>query len=317
MDMLFTIVGGHVVPVAPNGLTPDGVGLLSLAQAAERYNVEPDVLLRMAQAAHPPAAAPAPADPLPPSKDPHWAEYRKAKCPDASDEHFDYFVRTAQERGLNVWADQAYLDVEPDPVTRMPVARIIIGINGMRHVAHATGQYVGIDATDFEATDDGKLIRASVVVYRRTNGERCPFLGEVRFDERYPGQGVDPFWDKMPFDSLGRCAEAAALRRAFTQELGGLYMKEELRLMRGQAGRRRGPQRARGPSLVEQGLPSGRQSLESFLIEKCDVTNRQQRQALMARLSVEFGLADAEDGEPFAAAASAVVNDMGKYGLAA
>ncbi len=58
-----------------------------------------------------------------------------------------------------------------------------------------------------------------------------PFVGTARFDEfrqLKKGGALSYMWQKMPHNQLAKCAEAAALRRAFPEPLSGLYVPEEL-----------------------------------------------------------------------------------------
>lgn len=74
---------------------------------------------------------------------------------------------------------------------------------------------------------------AQITVYKIVQGHRVAFVGpKVRFKEIFSGQkGLrvpNDKWRSAPFQMLEKCAEAAALRRAFPEELGNEYTAEEM-----------------------------------------------------------------------------------------
>lgn len=132
------------------------------------------------------------------------------------------------------------------------------GIAEARITATRTGQYAGRDGVKW-----GRVIRrafraeksgqgqngpysttvscpemefpetAQVTVYKIIGGVRCPFVGpEVSFVEMFSGQkGMrvpNDRWQQAPRQMLEKCAEAAALRAAFPEELGGEWFAEEM-----------------------------------------------------------------------------------------
>lgn len=67
---------------------------------------------------------------------------------------------------------------------------------------------------------------ASVKVFKKGIAE--PTEAEVRWSEYAPADmSKAPFWKKMPYRMLGKCASALAMRQAYP-DLGGLYIPEEL-----------------------------------------------------------------------------------------
>lgn len=120
----------------------------------------------------------------------------------------------------------------------------IVGIDGFRIKAARTGQHAGTDDPKYNVQpngqfDTGATVKASgklpisctMTVYRMVSGQRCPFTATCIFDEYYPavakGQGE---WSKaaiMPFNMIAKCAEAKALKMAFSDELAGLHIEEE------------------------------------------------------------------------------------------
>jgi phage recombination protein Bet len=102
--------------------------------------------------------------------------------------------------------------------------RPVVGIDYLRGRAHDTGEVAGIDDVAYNVVEKS----ATVTVYRLTRGSRYPYTATARFEEYTPGQGQDHMWRKMPRLMLGKCAEALALRKAFPQQLAGLYVGEEL-----------------------------------------------------------------------------------------
>ena len=102
----------------------------------------------------------------------------------------------------------------------------VTSIDLMRARAAATGEYAGQEDALFLNIPLGPGFSATVTVYRLVQGQRCPFTATARWLEYKPDQ--DFMWRKMPHTMLGKCAEALALRKAFPQELSGLYEAAEL-----------------------------------------------------------------------------------------
>jgi phage recombination protein Bet len=104
----------------------------------------------------------------------------------------------------------------------------ITSIDFLRGRAHDTGEMAGSDDVVFDT--DART--ATVTVYRLTRGTRYAYSATARYAEYVPEPGPnnrgDVMWKRMPHVMLGKCAEALALRKAFPQQLGGLYVKEEL-----------------------------------------------------------------------------------------
>ena len=118
------------------------------------------------------------------------------------------------------------------------------GIAELRTTAFRTQQYAGADPTEWgdtvesawqDANASVKIIYpswAQLTVYRLVGGQRVPVPGpRVYWIETYSSKGQSSVpnerWRRAPFQMLEKCAEAAALRRAFPEELGDEHSHEE------------------------------------------------------------------------------------------
>jgi phage recombination protein Bet len=103
-----------------------------------------------------------------------------------------------------------------------------VGIDGFRLAANRTGFYAGADDIAFEIAGPTakKPMKATATVYKIVGGVRCAFTASARWEEFY--NPIGGLWDKLPFQMLGKCAEAQALRKAFPAELAGVYSNEEM-----------------------------------------------------------------------------------------
>jgi phage recombination protein Bet len=99
---------------------------------------------------------------------------------------------------------------------------IVVGIEGFRARAGKTGKLSGIKRGAIR-DDKGHLVGAYAEVYRSDWKE--PAREEVPLSEYNTGKGN---WAKMPETMIKKVAEAAALRMAFPDDLGGVYTQEEM-----------------------------------------------------------------------------------------
>lgn len=155
-----------------------------------------------------------------------------------SDDEFRLFVQTTQRLGLDVFARQAFCVKRYDSQKRCEVAQTQVSIDGFRVIAERSGTYEGQTAPQWCGLDglwrDVWLDReppaaARVGVYRK--GHREPMWGIARyasFMQTKREGGPNRMWATMPDIMLAKCAEAQALRRAFPQDLSGIYTPDEM-----------------------------------------------------------------------------------------
>jgi len=163
-------------------------------------------------------------------------------APGATPAELRLFLYTAKQTGLNPFKRQIYLIARkvktPDgyKIVRTPQT----SIDGLRAIAARSGQYAG--SSDARFDDEAKPRKATIAVWRLVGGQRCQFDASARWEQYYPGSDgwlpgqpaptqPDPkgfMWRKMPHMMLGKVAEALALRKAFPEDLSGLYTDDEM-----------------------------------------------------------------------------------------
>jgi phage recombination protein Bet len=166
------------------------------------------------------------------------AALRQLGVKDATNGDLAIFLHQAQRTGLDPFAKQIYLIGR---WTKDGVKQTIqTGIDGFRLVARRAADRAG-ETLSYEDSqwcgEDGVWrdvwlerdhpAAAKVVVVR--DGQRFPAIARwSEYVQTNKDTTPNAMWTRMGANQLEKCAEAKALRRAFPQDLSGLYSTDEL-----------------------------------------------------------------------------------------
>lgn len=153
-------------------------------------------------------------------------------------EEMQLFSNVCERTKLDPFARQIYPMKRWDGIKKCEVLSFQISIDGFRVIAERNGNYAGQTGPHW-CGDDGiwKDVwlspaapkAARVGVLRKDFKE--PIYSVAKFDE-YAQKTKDgrlvSMWEKMAANQIAKCAEALALRRAFPNDLSGLYTADEM-----------------------------------------------------------------------------------------
>ncbi len=156
----------------------------------------------------------------------HVALIKRTLGQDLTDGELALFTHQCRRTGLDPLVKQIY------PIKRGGRMTIQVGIDGFRLIAERTGQYAG-QLGPLWCGDDG--VWHDVWLSNKPPGAAKVGVLRKDFSEplwavaRFASYAAENLWKKMPEVMIAKVAEATALRRAFPQELSGLYTADEMR----------------------------------------------------------------------------------------
>lgn len=172
---------------------------------------------------------------------------KKQIAPKASSEELALFLYVAKKTGLDPLSKQIYCLSRKvkDGNNYIDKMTIQTGIDGYRVIAQRSNLYAGqsepIYIYDKPSDAYPNCAKVTVFKFHPTTGARyeaavgvafwdeyVPLVDEYKDGKKTGNRVPNAMWDKMPHNQLAKVAEALALRKAFPQDLSGLYTTTEM-----------------------------------------------------------------------------------------
>lgn len=155
---------------------------------------------------------------------------RKTICVGLTNEELGLFLHVCKRSGLDPFSRQIH------PVKRGGKGgekmTIQTGIDGYRLIADRTGKYMPGKPCSFEYKNGSQVFSATAYVKKMDCRGEWHEISHTVYMEEYAGKKFDgsltEMWKTKPHIMLGKCAEAAVLRKAFPSDLSGIYTQEEM-----------------------------------------------------------------------------------------
>jgi len=135
---------------------------------------------------------------------------------DASPAEFAYFIEYCRHTGLNPIKKEIWF------IKTSRGIQVLTGINGFFEIANSSPQFDGLEV-EFIENENHEPIACTCKVWRKDRSH--PHSETVYMNEYNQKQGT---WLSKPRTMLAKVAKAHALREAFSQELAGIYIEEEM-----------------------------------------------------------------------------------------
>lgn len=214
---------------------------------------------------------------------------RQTVAAGTSPAEFALFLEVCKHRKLNPFNREIYVIPNKGKMTFQ------VSIDGLRLLAERSGKYQG-QIGPFWCGKDGQWQE----VWLEDAPPAAAKVGVIRSDFREPiyavaklksYKGTTPIWEKMPDLMLAKCAESLALRRAFPDQMAGLYTREEM-------------------AQAENDLPAtvlAQETIEGEVVEETQEVHEPLTLGKLFLLGKERGLWNEVSGAKFYSFASAVL----------